>query len=127
MSGGLLAWEGLAWELALAPLYVSVARRPSPRGHPWPRYRTAAFLAGLATIALALQSGLAAYDDVLWVHNLQHVLLMMVASPMLALGAPITLCAALAGARAGACSAFCTTARGAGRPPGRWCWCSTTT
>lgn len=91
MSDGLLAWEGLAWEVALAALYVWAASRRSARGNRWPRYRTAAFLVGLATIAVALQSGLAAYDDVFWVHNLQHVLLMMVAPPLLALGAPITL------------------------------------
>lgn len=91
MSDGLLAWEALAGELGLAYLYVRAARRPSPRGKMWPRWRTAAFLSGLGVIAIALQSGIAALDDTFWVHNVQHVLLMMVAPPLLALGAPITL------------------------------------
>jgi putative copper resistance protein D len=91
MSDGPLAWEGLTGEIALAFVYVSAARRPSRRGNRWPRNRTACFLLGLAVIALALQSGLAAYDETFWVHNVQHMLLMMVAPPLLALGAPVTL------------------------------------
>ena len=91
MSDGALAWVGLALEAAVAYLYVRAARRPSPRGKTWPRRRTAAFVSGLGVIAVSLQSGLAAFDDTFWVHNLQHVLLMMVAPPLLALGAPITL------------------------------------
>jgi putative copper resistance protein D len=40
-----------------------------------------------------LQSGFAAYDDdLLWVHMTQHLVLMMVAAPLLAMGAPVRLC-----------------------------------
>ena len=60
--------------------------------NPVPRRRTVAFLAGLATIAIALMSGIDAYDTTLFsVHMVQHVLLTLVAAPLIALGAPITL------------------------------------
>ena len=58
---------------------------------PVPRRRTFAFLGGLATIAVALLSGISAYDASLFsVHMVQHVLLTLVAAPLIALGAPIT-------------------------------------
>src|ERR1700761_3056351 len=83
---------GLTIELAVGCLYLLGAARPSPRGHRWPRTRTACFLAGLAILALALQLGpIAAHDETPWVHSLQHVMLMMVAPPLLVLGSPITL------------------------------------
>jgi putative copper resistance protein D len=51
-----------------------------------------AFLAGLVVIAIATQSSVGAYDDVLfWVHMVQHLLLIMVAPPLLVLGRPILL------------------------------------
>jgi putative copper resistance protein D len=57
-----------------------------------PRSRTVAFLGGIVAIEIALQSGIEAYDTTLFsVHMVQHVLLMMVAAPLLVLGAPITL------------------------------------
>jgi putative copper resistance protein D len=60
--------------------------------NPVPRARIVAFLGGLATIAIALQSIIERYDTTFFsVHMLQHVLLTLVASPLLALGAPITL------------------------------------
>jgi putative copper resistance protein D len=57
-----------------------------------PRRRIAAWLAGLIVIELALQSPIEAYDTTLFSdHMVQHVLLTMVAAPLMALGAPITL------------------------------------
>ena len=63
------------------------------RGDRWSRGRTSAFLVGgLGTIAVATLSGLAAYDELLFgAHMVQHMLLTMVASVFLALGAPVTL------------------------------------
>ena len=59
--------------------------------HPVPRSQRWSFLAGLGVIAIALESGLARYDDTLFsVHMVQHVLLVLVAPPLLALAAPIT-------------------------------------
>ena len=61
-------------------------------GHPHPAWRHVAFLGGLATIGLALTSPVEAYAGVLFsVHMLQHILLELVAAPLLLLGAPATL------------------------------------
>jgi putative copper resistance protein D len=54
--------------------------------------RAACFLGGLAALWLALQSPIDSYADVrLSVHMVQHLLLTMVAAPLLVLGAPVTL------------------------------------
>jgi putative copper resistance protein D len=59
--------------------------------HPVPVLRSAAFLGGLAAIAVALLSGIERYDTTLFsVHMVQHLLLMLVAAPLLALSAPVT-------------------------------------
>ena len=75
-------------------LYLTGARavaRRYPRA-PWPRARVAWFLSGLATILIALASPVDVYAEVfLWVHMVQHILLSMVAPPLLLLGMPITL------------------------------------
>jgi putative copper resistance protein D len=78
----------------LAGLYlwgvVRVARR-HPAGR-WPAWRTGMFLGGLLVVVLATQSGIGAYDDVLfWDHMVQHLMLIMVAPPLLIYGQPITL------------------------------------
>jgi putative membrane protein len=80
--------------LLLAAAYLWAVRHVDAAhpGHPVPRVRVVAFLAGLAAIEIALQSVIERYDTTLFsVHMLQHVLLTLVASPLLALGAPITL------------------------------------
>ncbi len=60
--------------------------------NPVPRRRSVAFAAGMATIAVALLSGIDRYDTTLFsVHMVQHVLLTLVAAPFIALSAPITL------------------------------------
>lgn len=57
-----------------------------------PRRRSVAFGLGMTAIALALLSGIDTYDTTLFsVHMVQHVLLTMVAAPLIALAAPITL------------------------------------
>jgi cytochrome c oxidase assembly factor CtaG len=69
---------------------LAVARRHPAR--PWPATRTAAFGLGLAVIAIATQSSLGVYDDVLFsAHMVQHLLLIMVAPPLLIFGRPVTL------------------------------------
>ncbi len=60
--------------------------------NPVPRSRTIAFLAAMTALAFALISGIGRYDTSLFsVHMVQHVLLMLVAAPLIALSAPVTL------------------------------------
>jgi putative copper resistance protein D len=77
-----------------ASLYLWGARRVAGRhpARPWPVWRTGMFLGGLAVIVVATQSGIGAYDDVLfWDHMVQHLMLIMVAPPLLIAGQPVTL------------------------------------
>jgi putative copper resistance protein D len=60
--------------------------------NPVPRRRTVAFVGGMSAIAVALMSGIDRYDTTLFsVHMVQHILLTLVAAPLIALSAPITL------------------------------------
>ena len=79
--------------LMAGALYLYGVRRLAARGDAWPISRSICFVGlGLGTVALALCSGLAAYDEVLFgAHMVQHMLLSMVATVFLALGAPVTL------------------------------------
>jgi putative copper resistance protein D len=77
-----------------AALYLLAVRRVDGAhpANPVPAKRTAAFLAGLVAIEIALQSGIERYDTTLFsVHMVQHMLLTLVAAPLLVLGAPVTL------------------------------------
>jgi cytochrome c oxidase assembly factor CtaG len=81
----------LAWIAAVR--HVNAAHPANPV----PRRRTVAFIGGLFAIAVALMSGIERYDTVLFsVHMVQHILLTMVAPPLIALAAPITLLLRLA-------------------------------
>ncbi len=56
----------------------------------WPWWRTTLFFLGLATLVLALASGIEVLaGDLFSVHMLQHMLLTIVAAPLLLLGAPV--------------------------------------
>ena len=79
--------------LLTAAVYLYGVRRLSSRGDAWPVSRSICFVGlGLGTVAIALCSGLAAYDEALFsAHMVQHMLLSMVATVFLALGAPVTL------------------------------------
>lgn len=78
-----------------ALLWWSWAVRRVNAAHPTkpvPRIRTAAFLGGMAAIAIALLSGIDRYDTTLFsVHMIQHLLLTLVAAPLIALSGPVTL------------------------------------
>jgi putative copper resistance protein D len=98
-------WQAVLerWEFApvvtaiaavFAALYLWGAWRVGRRhpARPWPWWRTALFLGGLAVVAAATESGVGAYDDVLfWDHMIQHLMLIMIAPPLLVLGQPVTL------------------------------------
>jgi cytochrome c oxidase assembly factor CtaG len=82
---------GVALLAALYVLGIWRVRRRHP-ARPWPWIRSLAFFAGLAAIVLATESCIGAYDDVLFsVHMVQHLLLIMVAPPLLVAGRPLTL------------------------------------
>ena len=70
---------------------AGVVRRAHP-DNPVPRYRVVAWYLGLFVLLIALASPIATYDTTLFsVHMIQHILMVMVAAPLLAIGAPITL------------------------------------
>jgi cytochrome c oxidase assembly factor CtaG len=95
MSGALTAWRfdpplvaGLVTAGVLYLRGVERVHRPDRRLV----NRAACFLGGLAVLWIALQSPIDSYADVrLSVHMVQHLLLTMVAAPLLVLGAPVTL------------------------------------
>jgi cytochrome c oxidase assembly factor CtaG len=78
-----LSWSLMAIGALYGALYVWAAVSTSGR---WPLRRTLAFLAGIACVLVALQSGIDAYDErLLSVHMVQHMLLLLLA-PLLLLG-----------------------------------------
>jgi putative copper resistance protein D len=88
-----LLWHdwAAAWSLdvalaLVAVLYLAAVRRVRT---PWPKRRTAAFLAGLAAVLVALQSGIDGFDDrMLSDHMVQHLLLLELAPLLLLAGRP---------------------------------------
>jgi putative copper resistance protein D len=80
--------------VAVAATYLvalGVVNRRHPRNH-WAVARTGSFLLGLLVVAFATQGEVAVYDDVLFsMHMAQHLLLIMIAPPLLVYGRPITL------------------------------------
>jgi putative membrane protein len=66
-----------------------VARRLGRSRSPTARWRSCSFYAGLAVTVLALEGPIDDYaPTLLWVHMLQHVLLIGFAAPLIVLGAP---------------------------------------
>ena len=91
----LVSWPYDPWLVvalaASAGIYLrgwrSLRRHDAARWTPW---RLCAFLAGLATIYLAVASPIESFADLLLlVHMLQHLLLLMVAPPLIWLAAPL--------------------------------------
>jgi cytochrome c oxidase assembly factor CtaG len=85
-----LDWTGgpaLAWVAFAATLYWLGGRGSSPK--PGQRWRTAAFIGGLLAILAAVDSPLDDLADrAFWAHMTQHLLLITVAPPLLALARP---------------------------------------
>jgi putative membrane protein len=80
--------------LAAALLWWRAVRRVARAhpGNPVPRWRSATFAGGLLALAIALLSGIERYDTTLFsIHMVQHILLTLVAAPLIALSAPVTL------------------------------------
>ncbi|MCU1493203.1 MAG: integral rane protein [Acidimicrobiaceae bacterium] len=99
LHNSLTAWQFGPFQLAvivavvaLAAWYLQADWKLAARGRRWSRKRTAAFLSGLVVVDLALQSPIAGYTGTYFqAHIVQHLLLMVVGPPLLALGAPSTL------------------------------------
>jgi cytochrome c oxidase assembly factor CtaG len=78
--------------VVVAVWYLRAQWMMGVRGRPWSRKRTTSFVAGLVAIDLALQSPVAALTmSYFQAHIVQHLLLMVIAPPLLAMGAPMTL------------------------------------
>ncbi len=75
-------------------LYLLGARRVA-RLHPdepWSRSRSAAFVGAMALTFVAIELFLGVYDDVLFYdHMIQHLVLIMLAAPLIAMSAPLEL------------------------------------
>ncbi len=81
-----LTW-GVFW-LHLLGERQAARRTGRPRGR-IERRRAWCFYAGLATIAIALVSPIETLSkELLWVHMIEHVMLLTVAAPLIVLGAP---------------------------------------
>jgi putative copper resistance protein D len=105
LPGVLLAWRfdlvPLTGVAAAAVAYLWAVRQVSARHpqNPPHAWRAWAFLGGLAMIVVALCSPIEAYEGQLFsVHMVQHMLLELVAAPLLLLGAPTTLALRVASA-----------------------------
>ncbi|MGZ4776845.1 MAG: cytochrome c oxidase assembly protein [Oryzihumus sp.] len=74
--------------------YLLAARRVDRAvpAHPWPRARTACFLGGVLALAVATMGPPGYFDETFFfAHMTQHVLLTLVAAPLLVLGDPLLL------------------------------------
>jgi cytochrome c oxidase assembly factor CtaG len=95
----LTQWQMSAFPLLVALLlvaagiwYLRADWSLAARGRQWKTRRTLAFFAGLVTIDVALQSPISAMAGTYFqAHVIQHLLLMAIAPPLLAMGAPSTL------------------------------------
>ncbi len=99
-STGPFALLVLATVVAVGVWYLQSVWALSAKGRAWSRTRTTAFLTGLVLVDLALQSPVATFTmDYFEAHMVQHLLLMVTAPPLLAMGAPMTLALQTSGRR----------------------------
>jgi len=84
--------SGWSWDPSLVyvvPAAVLYALGSRPKAGRPSVLQTAAFYTGLLSIVIAVDSPIDAYaDELLWVHMLQHVILLTVAPPLILLGRP---------------------------------------
>jgi putative membrane protein len=111
-------WQS-AWGIdAAAMLALALYAWGVRRCRTWPAARSLSFAGGVASTIVALQSGVAAYDDrLLSAHMLQHMLLLLLAPLLLLAGRPQTLALrALAPARRRALARALVVLRALGGP-----------
>jgi putative membrane protein len=93
------AWDWSPFAICVAAgvlvagyLYLRGDWRLAARGRRWSGRRTISFFAGLLAVDLALQSPVSTFTNSYFqAHIVQHLLLMTVAPPLMAMGAPSTL------------------------------------
>ncbi len=90
------SFDPLVWLPAIAAVLVwrsAVGRvNAAHPGNPVPRSRSRAWYLGIGVVLVALDSGIERYDTTLFsVHMVQHMLLTLVAPPLLLAAGPITL------------------------------------
>ena len=91
-STGPFAWVVLALVLLAGLWYLRAASRLRAKGRRWAAGRTISFLGGLVSVELAIGSSVATFSmGDFSAHVIQHMLLMILAPPLLAMGAPSTL------------------------------------
>ncbi len=97
-GAALLQWRFDWYEvvpLVVAGVLYRMAQRRVAREHPHnphPRWRAWCWYVALGVLYVALQSPIGVYDTTFFsVHMIQHLLMAMVAAPLMALAAPITL------------------------------------
>ncbi len=82
----------LAAAIITAAWYLRAEWSLSTRGRSWSIKRTVSFMAGLVAVVIALQSPVSTFTmDYFQAHVIQHLLLMVIGPPLLAMGAPMTL------------------------------------
>lgn len=98
-----LTWETAVTTWTWAPVadvvavllvagYLVAMRRLARQGSRWPGRATAAFLTGVAILLVSVHSSIEVYGRaLLWVHMIQHLLLIMVVPVLLIWGQPIRL------------------------------------
>jgi putative copper resistance protein D len=75
-----------------AYLWATLLVRTRHPARPWPWLRTASFLVSVVVVLLATCGAIAVYDQALFsFHMIQHLMLIMVAPPLLVAGRPLTL------------------------------------
>jgi putative copper resistance protein D len=83
-----IQWVPMTMIVVVALLYLAGVRHATS----WPAQRTWCFLGGLVVTTLATQSVVGVYDGDLFAdHMIQHLMLIMMAAPLFALGAPLDL------------------------------------
>lgn len=91
-STGPFAWVVLVVLVMAGLWYLRGVGRLRAKGRRWSPGRTAAFIGGLVSVELALGSSVAVFTmSDFSAHVVQHMLLMILAPPLLAMGAPSTL------------------------------------
>ncbi len=87
-----LAWQPVGLLVVTAAAYAWAVAHVRAAGRHWETGRLVAFVTGLALVAVVIVGPVGAFDDdFMWAHMVQHIVLMMVAAPLLVLGAPVLL------------------------------------